>query len=175
MAETAETRKRGRIALEVPYPSKVRLPVRRPAIVRRERLIEALSHARERRITLVSAPAGYGKTTLLLDFAQASADPVCWYALDEHDRDAETFLHYLVASGRERQPEFGAELAAELGSGNAIDRDRTVELLFAAMQASPPLTFILDDFHFLDEAEPELTQIIEGWLYRLPPGCHVIL
>src|SRR5439155_2285024 len=121
------------------------------------------------------APAGYGKTTLLLDFAQASADPVCWYALDEHDRDAETFLHYLVASGRERQPEFGAELAAELGSGNAIDRDRTVELLFAAMQASPPLTFILDDFHFLDEAEPELTQIIEGWLYRLPPGCHVIL
>ncbi len=145
MAETAETRKRGRIALEVPYPSKVRLPVRRPAIVRRERLIEALSHARERRITLVSAPAGYGKTTLLLDFAQAATDPVCWYGLDERDRDAATFP------------------------------DRAVELLVSAMQPGPPLTFVLDDFHFLDEAETELTQIIEGWLYRLPPGCHVIL
>src|SRR3989454_2679177 len=174
MAETAETRKRGRIALEVPYPSKVRLPVRRPAIVRRERLIEALSRARERRIALVSAPAGYGKTTLLLDFAQAAREPVCWYALDERDRDALTFLRYLLASAREQYPEFGSELAAELTSGNAIIADRAVELLIAAMQSGPLLTFVLDDFHYLDEAEPELTQIIEGWLYRLPPDCHVI-
>ncbi len=175
MAETAETRKRGRIALEVPYPSKVRLPVRRPAIVRRERLIEALSHARERRITLVSAPAGYGKTTLLLDFAQAATDPVCWYGLDERDRDAATFLRYLVASGRERQPDFGIELGTALATGDSIGPDRAVELLVSAMQPGPPLTFVLDDFHFLDEAETELTQIVEGWLYRLPPGCHVIL
>ena len=175
MAETAETRKRGRIALEVPYPSKVRLPVRRPAIVRRERLIEALSHARERRITLVSAPAGYGKTTLLLDFAQAATDPVCWYGLDERDRDAATFLRYLVASGREREPDFGIELGTALATGDSIGPDRAVELLVSAMQPGPPLTFVLDDFHFLDEAETELTQIVEGWLYRLPPGCHVIL
>jgi len=175
MTETAETRKRGQSALEVPYPSKVRLPVRRPAIVRRERLIEALSRARERRIALVSAPAGYGKTTLLLDFAQAAREPVCWYALDERDRDALTFLRYLLASAREQYPEFGSELAAELTSGNAIIADRAVELLIAAMQSGPPLTFVLDDFHYLDEAEPELTQIIEGWLYRLPPDCHVIL
>ena len=175
MTETAETRKRGQSALEVPYPSKVRLPVRRPAIVRRERLIEALSRARERRIALVSAPAGYGKTTLLLDFAQAAREPVCWYALDERDRDARTFLRYLLASAREQYPQFGSELAAELTSGNAIIADRAVELLIAAMQSGPPLTFVLDDFHYLDEAEPELTQIIEGWLYRLPPDCHVIL
>ena len=175
MTETAETRKRGQSALEVPYPSKVRLPVRRPAIVRRERLIEALSRARERRIALVSAPAGYGKTTLLLDFAQAAREPVCWYALDERDRDARTFLRYLLASAREQYPQFGSELAAELTSGNAIIADRAVELLIAAMQSGPPLTFVLDDFHYLDEAEPELTQIIEGCLYRLPPDCHVIL
>ena len=161
--------------MEVPYPSKVRLPVRRPAIVRRERLIEALSHARERRITLVSAPAGYGKTTLLLDFAQAATDPVCWYGLDERDRDAATFLRYLVASGRERQPDFGIELGTALATGDSIGPDRAVELLVSAMQPGPPLTFVLDDFHFLDEAETELTQIVEGWLYRLPPGCHVIL
>jgi LuxR family transcriptional regulator, maltose regulon positive regulatory protein len=175
MSETAETRKRGRTALEVAYPSKVRLPVRRPAIVRRERLIEALSRARQRRITLISAPAGYGKTTLLLDFARAEVDPACWYGLDERDRDVGTFLRYLVASARERQPDFGAELAAALTSGDSIGPDRAIELLVAAMQDGPPLTFVLDDFHFLDEAAPELTQIIEGWLYRLPPDCHIIL
>jgi len=104
MAETAETRKRGRIALEVPYPSKVRLPVRRPAIVRRERLIEALSHARERRITLVSAPAGYGKTTLLLDFAQAATDPVCTLSPDRGRVDA--ILKSVPATTISGQPEF---------------------------------------------------------------------
>jgi LuxR family transcriptional regulator, maltose regulon positive regulatory protein len=161
--------------LEVPYPSKVRLPVRRPAIVRRERLIEALSRARERRITLISAPAGYGKTTLLLDFAQAAREPVCWYSLDEGDRDRESFLRYLLASARERQADFGLELAAELTSLDSIDPDRAVELLVLAMQARPPLTFVLDDFHFLDQAPADLQQIIEGWLYRLPPDCHVIL
>ena len=92
--------------MEVPYPSKVRLPVRRPAIIRRQRLIEALSRALEQRITLVSAPAGYGKTTLLLDFGQVATEPICWYALDESDRDLDTFLRHLVASGQVRWPEF---------------------------------------------------------------------
>ena len=111
MTETAETRKRGAAPLEVPYPSKVLLPVRRPTIIRRQRLIEALSRALEQRITLVTAPAGYGKTTLLLDFAQSSGADICWYALDERDRDLGTFLRYMVASARARFPEFGSELA----------------------------------------------------------------
>ena len=175
MAETAETRKRGPVALEVPYPSKVRLPVRRPPIVRRQRLIEALSRAVEQRITLISAPAGYGKTTLLLDFAQVASHSICWYALDERDRDLVTFLRYLVASGQETSPEFGSELAAALKSEKAIAPERAVDLLVSATQAGPPLTFILDDFHFLDDAAPELTEVIQGWLYRLPPGRHVVL
>jgi serine/threonine-protein kinase PknK len=44
------------------------------------------------------------------------------------------------------------------------------------MQSGPaPLTFILDDFHFIDDASPELMEVIQGWLYRLPPDCHIIL
>ncbi len=175
MAEKAETRKRGVVALEVPYPSKVRLPVRRPAIIRRQRLIEALSRALEQRITLVSAPAGYGKTTLLLDFAQVATEPICWYALDERDRDLDTFLHYLVASGQAQAPDFGTELASRLKNDNGIDPEQAVDLLVSAMQEGRPLTFVLDDFHFLDDAAPELTQVIQGWLYRLPPHRHVIL
>lgn len=175
MAEKAETRKRGAVALEVPYPSKVRLPVRRPAIIRRQRLIEALARAHEQRITLVSAPAGYGKTTLLLDFAQGAAESVCWYALDERDRDLHTFLRYLVASGQEQKPGFGGELVSHLSNGTPIDPEQAVDLLASAMQDGPSLTFILDDFHFLDDASPELTQVLQSWLYRLPVNCHVIL
>lgn len=161
--------------MEVPYPSKVRLPVRRPPIIRRQRLIEALSRAVEQRITLISAPAGYGKTTLLLDFAQTAGDGICWYALDERDRDLQTFLTYLVASGQERYSGFGVELAAALKSGKAIQPEAAVDLLVSAMQAGPPLTFVLDDFHFLDDAPPELAEVVQGWLYRLPPERHVVL
>jgi len=175
MAETAQTRKGGRDALEVPYPSKVRLPVRRPAIIRRQRLIDQLSNALTQRITLISAPAGYGKTTLLLDFAQAAGEPICWYALDERDRDLDTFLRYVVASGQARNPDFGAELTASLNKGKPVAPEQAVDLLVAAMQAVPGLTFILDDFHFLDDAPTELLEVVQGWLYRLPPDSHVIL
>jgi LuxR family maltose regulon positive regulatory protein len=176
MADTAETRKRGPAPLEVPYPSKVLLPVRRPTIIRRQRLIEALSRALEQRITLVTAPAGYGKTTLLLDFAQSSGADVCWYALDERDRDVGTFLRYIVASAQARFPEFGAELADILAGGDEVEPALAIDLLVKAIQSlGRPITFIFDDFHFLDDAPEDLTQVIQGWLYRLPPDCHVII
>jgi ATP/maltotriose-dependent transcriptional regulator MalT/DNA-binding SARP family transcriptional activator len=160
----------------VPYPSKVTLPVRRPAIVRRQRLIDALSQAVERKITLVSAPAGYGKTTLLMDFAQSWTDPVCWYALDERDRDLDAFLRYFLASGRQQFPDFGAELTQALEQGDPIAPEDAVDLLVAATALQEqPHVIIFDDFHFLDEAPLELKETLEGWLYRLPPSCHVIL
>ena len=99
MAEPTGLRGRNQPA-SVPYPAKLTLPARRPAIVHRQRLIDLLSEHVSRRITIVSAPAGYGKTTLLLDFAQSWDTPVCWYALDERDRDPVTFLRYFLACGR---------------------------------------------------------------------------
>lgn len=162
--------------LEVPYPSKVILPVRRPAIIRRQRLIDALSRAVERRVALVSAPAGYGKTTLLLDFAQSSSDAVCWYALDERDRDMHTFLRYFLAAGQRQFPGFGAELAQALLDSGAIGVEQATDLLVRAAQGvGQPFIFVFDDFHFLDDAPSELKQTLEGWLYRLPPECHVVL
>ena len=174
---SAQTRKGGPDALEVPYPSKVRLPVRRPAIIRRQRLIDQLSNALSQRVTLISAPAGYGKTTLLLDFAQAAGDSICWYALDERDRD----LEHLPALLRRLGPgPVSRTSARQLAAVTATRRARGARASqsicsSSAMEARPGLTFILDDFHFLDDAPPELLEVVQGWLYRLPPDCHVIL
>ena len=173
MAEKAKTQKGATVPLEVPYPSKVAVPVRRPAIVHRERLIQSLAAGMERRVTLVSAPAGYGKTTLLLDFAQSWKDPVCWYALDERDRDLKMFLGYWLACGRSTFPRFGQQLEAALLNGEEADAKRWVDLMVAACQdAGEPFILVLDDFHYLDDVEPEVKEALEGWLYRLPPYHH---
>ena len=177
MARSLDTRKGGHAALEVPYASKVNLPVRRPAIVRRERLIDHLSGSvQECRVTLISAPAGYGKTTLLLDFAQSWDHPVCWYFLDERYAELQTFLRYLVASVQVQIPEFGPDLVALLQSGKGVCPEQAIDLLVTATQATGhPFVVILDDFHYLDEAPEDVRETVEGWLYRLPENSHVIV
>jgi ATP/maltotriose-dependent transcriptional regulator MalT/DNA-binding SARP family transcriptional activator len=144
--------------------------------VRRERLTQAIVRGAEGRITVLSAPAGYGKTTLLLDFAQSWKDPVCWYGLDERDRDLDTFLRYLLAAGREQFPTFGEELEEALNSGEEQSSERIIDLLVSATESVPQrVVLILDDFHFLDSISETFDEVLNGWLYRLPYECHVIL
>lgn len=176
MAGTTNARRGGNAYLEVPYPSKVSFPVRRPAIVRRERLIQSLSEGVEGRITVVSAPAGYGKTTLLFDFAQDWKEPVCWYGLDERDQDLNTFLRYFLAAGRVHFPSFGRELEQALADRQELTPDQTIDLLVAASESVPErMVFVLDDFHYLDSMSETFQEVLNGWLYRLPYECHVIL
>src|SRR3990170_8001178 len=160
----------------VPYPAKLKLPARRPAIIHRQRLIDLLSEHVSRRITIVTAPAGYGKTTLLLDFAQSWDAPVCWYALDERDRDLRTFLTYWVACGREQFPSFGQAVEEALLTAEEVSPERWTDLMATAVQdIGRPFVLVFDDFHYLDEAPAELRQVLEGWMYRLPADCHLIL
>jgi ATP/maltotriose-dependent transcriptional regulator MalT/two-component SAPR family response regulator len=176
MTETTKTRKKDPQPLEVPYPSKVALPARRPAIVRRQRLIDLLTGSLERRVTLVGAPAGYGKSTLLLDAAQTWEVPVCWYSLDERDRDEDLLLRYFLASGQRQFPGFGADLARALYEEGTPAPDRIVDLMVTAAQSvDQRFVMVLDDFHFLDEAPEDLNQILNSWLPRLPGNCHLVL
>ncbi|HUF52288.1 MAG TPA: tetratricopeptide repeat protein [Dehalococcoidia bacterium] len=160
----------------MPFPSKAKPPERRPGIVRRQRLVERLTEAAQRRIAIVSAPAGYGKTTLLKDFVQETDYPACWYWIDERDKDLNTFLRYILASGRNVFPEFGEHLAEVLTAGGPKTPEEASELLTeASMDPQVEYLIILDDFHSLDDAPEETRKAIEGWLYRIPLNCHVIL
>ena len=127
-------------------------------------------------MTVMSAPAGYGKTTLLIDFAQSWEQPVCWYSLDERDADLQVFLTYLVAAIRNQIPGFGDELAKVLRSGKPVCPEQAIDFLVSAtLAAGASFVVVLDDFHYLDEAPEDVRDTVEGWLYRLPQNCHVIL
>jgi LuxR family maltose regulon positive regulatory protein len=159
------------------YPAKLTSPARHSAVIHRQRLIDLLGqHVESRRVTVVSAPAGYGKTTLLYDFAQGCGAPVCWYALDERDRDLTTFLMYWVASGQAQFDGFGAKLAETVAAGEELSAERWVDLMVGAIEeVERPFVLVLDDSHYLDEATPELREVVDGWVYRLPPNCHLVL
>src|SRR5215207_8227162 len=95
---------------------KIRVPFRRRELITRTRLIEALYDQLEKRLLLLVAPAGYGKTSLLVDFAQQCEMPVCWLSLHELDREPQRFLRYVIASVMEKFPNFGRDSLAALES-----------------------------------------------------------
>ncbi len=161
------------------FVTKVLVPRRRTDTIRRQRLLDILFDNLDHRLTVVHAPAGYGKTTLLVDFVHELAMPVCWLSLDDDDRDQLTFLRYLLLSLRHRLQRLdpNIELPATLESPLAhADAERVLGRIVSSVHCDvgEPVAIILDDFHCVQECEA-VTQIVNRLLFRLPPNCHLIL
>ncbi len=88
--------------------TKLYVPPRRPNVVLRSRLLERLNAGLHRKLTLISAPAGFGKTTLLSEWVADCQRPAAWLSLDAGDNDPVGFLTYLVAALQTIAPTMGA-------------------------------------------------------------------
>jgi ATP/maltotriose-dependent transcriptional regulator MalT/two-component SAPR family response regulator len=132
---------------------KVRIPFRRHELITRSRLIETLYDQLERRLLLLVAPAGYGKTSLLVDFAQQSEMPVCWFSLDSLDQEPQRFLRYMIAAIAERFPSFGKDALAALESMVSYEQDEERLLVTITNEINALINehfiFILDDYHMV--------------------------
>ena len=159
--------------------------------LRRERLLERLhGHlADARRATVVTAPAGYGKTTLLAHFAADVDALVAWCTLDEHDRDAVALLGYLVAAVARKLPGFGRRTRAALealersgetaggGAKGGLEQVRAAVGVFVTeLEEDVPefLVLALDDCHLL-AGDASASAVLDPLLERLPEHCHLIL
>ena len=156
-------------------PTKIIIPKRAPGVIRRQRLIDFLHENLERRLVLVTAPAGYGKTTLLVDFANDVDFPVYWYTLDEGDRDPSTFVAHLVAAIRQKYPKFG-ERSTSLSESGMLSARAMAGALAADMVNDVPEYFvlILDDWHLVGE-ETSVRDLLDHLLRYLPEHAHLIV
>ncbi len=156
--------------------TKLYIPPPQPKVVLRPHLIERLNEGLHRKLTLISAPAGFGKTTLVSEWIAGCERLLAWLSLDEGDNDPTRFLAYLVAALR--------TIAANIGAG-------VLGVLHATQPQPPPtesiltallneittvpdnFVLVLDDYHVID-AKP-VDNALTFLLEHLPPQMHLVI
>ncbi len=158
--------------------TKIRVPQRRPFAVQRGRLLDLLHANVQQKLILISAGAGYGKTSLLIDFCHEADFPVCWYSLDGLDTQLATFVEYLTASIQARFAGFGDRVLATLAhppSGSPpVEAYARVLLDEISRNARDFFLLVLDDYHEVAESEP-VNLLVDTLLRYLPENCHIAL
>jgi LuxR family maltose regulon positive regulatory protein len=147
-------------------------------LLHRQGVFQAIERGLECKLTLISAPAGYGKTSALVDFARHGPVPVCWYTADERDRDIGVFIEYLVGAIREHFPGFGKRTRATLTSldGDFFHDPTGVvgELANEVLEIDTAFVVVVDNYEALDGAFGVQT-FIHHLLEVLPFNCHLML
>src|SRR5690348_650735 len=166
---------RGELMQAFLLSTKLRVPPQPQHIVRRTRLLDAIQQAVPlHKLTLVSAPAGYGKTTLLSQWARESGLPVVWLSVGPEDSDIETFLRYLLAGWQEVQPGVRETALGVLLGGMTHDIQAVLGAFVNAAADVPEHTiFILDDYHLIEEKA--IHRALAFLLDHLPPRVHFVL
>ena len=154
--------------------TKLFVPPVRPGLVERSRLTERLNAGLHRKLTLVSVPAGFGKTTLISKWVANSRRPVAWISLDQNDNDASRFLSYFVAALQTIEPDIGKGVSSALQS----PQPPPVEVLLTSVineiaATSDRIIIVLDDYHLI-EAKP-IHDALTFLLTHLPPQMHLVI
>ncbi|MCJ7660894.1 MAG: LuxR C-terminal-related transcriptional regulator, partial [Anaerolineales bacterium] len=153
---------------------KLYIPPPRPDLVPRPRLTERLEAGTRGKLTLVSAPAGYGKSTLVSEWVARSNVPVAWLSLDASDNDLARFFSYLIAALQGINPYIGVDIQSirEVGTDHPIE-NLLAALVNAITTSTPPFVMVLDDYHNIHELK--VHQALDFLLDHLPPGMHMLI
>jgi LuxR family transcriptional regulator, maltose regulon positive regulatory protein len=153
--------------------TKLFLPPPRPQVVVRSRLLERLNEGLRRRLTLVSAPAGFGKTTLLGEWLAGCGRPAAWLSLDEGENDPRRFLAYLVAALQTIASDIGEGVLGALRSPQPPTESVLTTLLNEIANVEEDFVLVFDDYHVID-AKP-VDDALAFVLDHLPPRMHLVV
>jgi LuxR family maltose regulon positive regulatory protein len=142
--------------------------VARPAII--ERINDCLNKA----LILVSAPAGFGKTTLLAEWAAQTDSPIAWLSLDSGDNDPHRFVSYLISALSGALPNLKTSTSLLLQSPQPIPLQTILaSLINDLIEQSHPLTVVLDDYQFIENQA--VNEVVTYLLDNHPPQMHLVI
>jgi LuxR family maltose regulon positive regulatory protein len=164
-------------ALDALLATKLYIPALRPNRVPRPRLTERLDEGTAGPLTLISAPAGFGKSTLLSEWVHESGRPVAWVSLDEGDDEVSRFLLYVLSALQRVRPGLGEAALATLRHAQAPSAEILEPLLTGLLNEvhglDEEVVLVLDDYHALEDAT--VHRAVQFLLDRLPPCLHLVI
>jgi LuxR family transcriptional regulator, maltose regulon positive regulatory protein len=158
--------------------TKIIIPRRRADLLSRQRLLDTLYDLLDNKLVIVSAPAGYGKTSLLVDIAHQHELPFCWYTLDSLDKDLPRFAAHLADSIKRSFPAFGERSLAyiqSMGDDNQ-DLDRLVTMIVneAYELVQEHFVIVLDDYHLVHDSQP-INDFVSRFVQSINENCHLVV
>lgn len=153
--------------------TKFLIPRLQPQHLLRERLLARLLDGQGKRLILLSAPPGYGKTTLLAHLARQTVHPTIWYQLDASDNDPVQFVHSFIAAFRTRFPGLGRATLSLLEEPSQPPDRLLAVLLNEVVGLEQDLLLVLEDYHAIHH--PELHHLVAFLLDHQPPQLHLVL
>ncbi len=150
------------------------MPPLRPLLVPRPRLLQHLNRGADGKLILVSAPAGFGKTTLVTHWLQQQQKPVAWLSLDENDNVPRRFFTYLIAAMQTVHPQLGQSLVASLHSTKPPeDADVIPALVNELVAEDAPLVLVLDDYHLIQNST--IHEALDFLVNYMPAHIHLVM
>jgi LuxR family transcriptional regulator, maltose regulon positive regulatory protein len=168
-----------RMALTVEHPlvmmqTKLYRPRNRNDLISRARLLERLNAGLSGNVTLVCAPAGFGKTTLLAQWIETIDRPTAWLSLDEHDNEPRVFVRSLTASLQSVFPDLFHGIASLFEAPRFPSVDHVVSLFINDLADVPDdVILVLDDYHLIRNSE--IHTLLDQLIEHLPPQLHLVL
>src|SRR5512133_2329444 len=154
--------------------SKFYFPPHRRDFVQRPRLLEDLDAGLGGKVTLVSAPAGFGKTTVVSEWIRDCGHPTAWLSLDKNDNDPSRFLIYLIAAVQHIDPGIGVDVQAILEESLSPQYEILLTKLILEIERLPGKSIIvLDDYHLI-HAKP-VHNVINFLIEYLPSNIHMVI
>ncbi|SFB04365.1 Tetratricopeptide repeat-containing protein [Cohnella sp. OV330] len=153
--------------------TKFHLPQRRPGTVLRQRLIDKLRQGLHRKLTLISAPAGYGKTTLVVEWIADGGRPAAWLSLDEGDGELTRFLTCFISSLQTIGEKIGEGVLAVLQSPAPPPVESILAAIVKETAGMPPFILVLDDYHAA--STKPVDEAVSFLLNHLPAQVHLAM
>ena len=154
--------------------TKVRRPQLGPDVVLRQRLVDRFERGLDQSVILVSAPAGYGKSTAVNLWLETASQPYAWLSVDKQDSSLTVFVTYLVAALRTAYPQAGRTISAALSGALNLQPSVLVELFLKELEAlGRPLVLVVDDYHLVHDLDVHAftARLVQG----VPAGIHLVL